>query len=445
MVIEKIVLIQPAHQGRIWGKAAGSPYTLMRLASMVPSDLPIEIWDENLGPLNYEQLNPRTLVGISSMTVTIEGAQAIAARARQRGSPVVVGGVHATLVPDEVAPWADVVVVGEAYRTWPKIIEDFVNGTPQPRYVDVEWASLDTLAPITDRVIRQVDEHHNYWTPSLEITRGCPRNCTFCTAIRVSGKIMRHRPVEQIVEEIERRRLKRFFLTDDNLGLNFHTDPAYIERVFRALEPLPIRGWTTQTELIVAQYPDLIDLARRAHMDKFFIGFESINPDNRRDLGGKTKGQIADIKRVVRTIHERGLNVVGLFVFGFDHDTVEVFEKTWQFFREAEFDGVSVTVLTPFPGTPQREQLIAQGRLLPNVPWRHYDTAHVAFRPALMTVEQLRAGYDWLCRQVYSPRQIVARGVRAVARYPLNQLRAKAFSSFSTDIGYRNAYALRYR
>ncbi|MBI5652901.1 MAG: B12-binding domain-containing radical SAM protein [Chloroflexi bacterium] len=445
MQIEKIVLIQPAHQGRIWGKAAGSPYTLMRLASMVPSDIPIEIWDENLGPLNYARLNPRTLVGISSMTVTSEGAQTIATRARQRGSPVVVGGVHSTLVPDEVAPWADTVVVGEAYRTWLQIIQDCANDQLKPRYVDVEWASLDTLAPITDRVIKHVDEHRHYWTPSLEITRGCPRNCTFCTAVRVSGKIMRHRPVEQIVEEIARRRIKRFFLTDDNLGLNFHTDPAYIEKVFRALEPLPIRSWTTQTELIVAQYPDLIDLARRAHMDKFFIGFESINPENRRDLGGKTKGQVADVKRVVRAIHARGLNVVGLFVFGFDHDTVEVFEKTWQFIRESEFDGVSVTVLTPFPGTPQREQLIAQDRLLPNVPWSHYDTAHVAFRPALMTVEQLRAGYDWLCRQVYSPRQIATRGMRALGRYPLSQARAKAFSSFSTDIGYRNAYALRYR
>lgn len=445
MDIEKIILIQPAHQGRILGKAAGSPYTLMRLASMVPANLPVEIWDENLGPLNYARLNPRTLVGISSMTVTIEGAQRIATQVRQRGSKVVIGGVHATLVPDEVAAWADVVVVGEAYRTWPQIIQDFAAEKLQPQYKDIEWASLDTLAPITDRVIRHVDEHRHYWTPSLEITRGCPRNCTFCTAVRVSGKIMRHRPVEQIVEEIKRRKLTRFFLTDDNLGLNFHTDPAYIEQVFRALEPLPIRSWTTQTELIVAQYPDLIDLARRAHMDKFFIGFESINPDNRRDLGGKTKGQVADVKRVVRAIHERGMNVVGLFVFGFDHDTTDVFQTTWDFIRETEFDGVSVTVLTPFPGTPQREQLIAQERLLPNVPWHHYDTAHVTYRPKLMTVEQLRQGYDWLCRQVYSPRQIATRGIRALGRYPLSQARAKAFSSFSTDIGYRNAYALRYR
>jgi hypothetical protein len=136
---------------------------------------------------------------------------------------------------------------------------------------------------------------------------------------------------------------------------------------------------------------------------------------------------------------------VGLFVFGFDHDTVDVFEKTWQFIRETEFDSVSVTALTPFPGTPQRETLIKESRLLPNMPWSHYDTAHVVFRPAMMTVEQLRQGYDWMCRQVYSPRQIAARGSRMLRRYPLRMARAKVFSSFSTDIGYRNAYAFRSR
>jgi radical SAM superfamily enzyme YgiQ (UPF0313 family) len=206
-----------------------------------------------------------------------------------------------------------------------------------------------------------------------------------------------------------------------------------------------LHSWTTQTELIIAEFPDLLDLARRAHLDKFFVGFESINPDNRRDLGGKTKGQAADIKRIVRRIHDHGLGVVGLFVFGFDHDTVDVFERTWQFIRETEFDGVSVTVLTPFPATPQRELLIQEGRLFPNVPWSHYDTAHVTFHPKLMTAEQLREGYDWLCRRVYSPSAIATRGLRALSRYPLGLARAKAFSSFSTDVGYRNAYAFRNR
>lgn len=445
MDIDRIVLIQPGHAGKIWGKAAGAPYTLMRLASMVPDELPVEIWDENLGPLNYDRLNARTLVGISSMTLTIDSAKKIAQEAHTRGGQVVVGGVHATLVPEEVGTWADSVIVGEAYHTWLEIIQDAASRNLKPRYVDESWAALGTLEPINDRVLREVDEHNRYWTPSLEITRGCPRNCTFCTAIRVSGKILRHRPIDQVVEEIERRHLRRFFLTDDNFGLNFRTNPDYIEKLFRALEPLPLHGWTAQSELIVAYHPDLLDMARRAHMSKFFVGFESINPNNKHELGGKTKGQISDYKRIVRTIHERGMNVVGLFVFGFDHDTTDVFDTTWQFIRETEFDSVSITVLTPFPETPQRATLIKENRLLPNVPWSHYDTAHVTFRPALMTVEQLREGYDWMCRNVYSPRQIATRGLRSLRRYPLRLARAKAFSSFSTDIGYRQAYGFRNR
>ncbi len=137
-----------------------------------------------------------------------------------------------------------------------------------------------------------VDEHRNYWTPYLEITRGCPRSCTFCTAIRVSGQKMRLRPVEEVVEEIERRKLRRFFLTDDNFGLNFRLFPAYMEELFRALAKLPLDGWTAQAEQMVAEHPDLLDLAREAHLDKFFIGFESINPGNRKELGGKARGDV---------------------------------------------------------------------------------------------------------------------------------------------------------
>lgn len=443
MNVERIVLVQPRHQGKIWGKAAGSPYTLMRLASMVPDEIPVEIWDENLGTPDYARLNPNTLVGISSMTVTIDGAQNIAARAHDRGSKVVVGGVHSTLMPEDVAEWSDSVVVGEAYHTWRRIIADFEANQLAPRYTDESWESLDHLAPISQRVIDLADEHRNYWTPSLEITRGCPRNCSFCTAIRVSGKIMRLRPIDHVIEEIERRRLKRFFLTDDNFGLNFRLHPEYMEELFRRLAKLPLDSWSAQSEMMVAQFPDLLALAREAHLDKFFIGFESVNAGNRRDLGGKSQGKVEEYRRAVKAIHAQGIAVVGLFVTGFDHDTVSVFQDTWDFVRDTEFDSVSATVLTPFPATPQREDLIQENRLLPNVPWRHYDTAHVTFHPALMTVEQLREGYDWLCRQLYSPRTIVTRGARSLLRHPLHRARVKAFSSFSTDLGYRKAYGLR--
>jgi radical SAM superfamily enzyme YgiQ (UPF0313 family) len=206
----------------------------------------------------------------------------------------------------------------EAYRTWPQIIQDFIHDTLQPHYHDSEWADLTGVAPITDRVIQMVDENRNYWTPMMEITRGCPRNCSFCTAIRVSGQRMRLRPIEEVVvDEIERRRIKRFFLTDDNFGLAFRTNPEYVEALFKALERLPLHGWTAQAEMLVSTHPDLLDLARRAHFDKFFIGFESVNPANRRELGGKSKGLVVQYKGH-QAIQAHSIGVVGLFVFGFD-------------------------------------------------------------------------------------------------------------------------------
>ncbi len=445
MELEKIVLVYPKRDGLIFGRGHGSPYTLMRLASLVPPEIPVEIWDEDLRPLDFTRLSPRTLMGITSKTLSIERAQAIAMAAKARGAAVVVGGTHATLAPDDVAPWADTVVGGEAYRTWLQIIQDFLADRLQKNYVDEEWAPLAGVARLTDRVIKMVDEKRQYWTPHLEITRGCPRNCTFCTAIRVSGKIMRHRPIDEVVDEIQRRRINRFFLTDDNFGLNFRTDPHYIVQLFEALRRLPLNGWTAQAEMMVGEFPELLELARAAHLDKLFIGFESVNPGNVRDMGGKSKGDQEKYKQVIREVHRHGIGVVGLFVFGFDHDTPQVFEETWKFVRESELDGVSATILTPYPGTPQREQWIQENRLIPNTPWSKYDTAHVTYYPQLMTVEQLRDGYDWLCRTLYNPLSIAARGVRAMRRVPLSKARSKLFSTFSTDFGYRKTYSFRYQ
>ncbi len=446
MEIRKVVLIHPGREGRIWGRATGAPYTLMRLASLVPAGIPVEIWDENLEPLDKKlrQLGSHDLVGITSKTLAIESAERFARIAHEAGvQTVVVGGAHATLMPEDVARWADVVVTGEAYRTWPQIIQDFVDDDLKPHYHDSEWADLAGVAPITDRVIEMMGENRDYWTPMMEITRGCPRNCTFCTAIRVSGQRMRLRPIEEIVDEIQRRRIKRFFLTDDNFGLAFRTNPDYIEALFKALEPLPLHGWTAQAEMLVSTHPDLLKLARRAHFDKFFIGFESVNPANRRELGGKSKGLVAQYKEAIKTIQSHGIGVVGLFVFGFDHDTPQTLIDTWDFVRESELDSVSMTVLTPYPGTPFRTQLIAEERLM-DKPWRYYDTAHVTYYPKRMSVEELEKTYDWFCRQVYSPVSMARRGWRTLRRHPVSRMPTKVFGSFSTDYGYRRTFNWRH-
>ena len=353
--MRRIVLIQPKRDGRVFGKSPGSPYTLMRLASLVPDEVPVEIWDENVRPLALDTLREGDLVGVTSMTVTIEGAEQIARRAMKQGAGVVMGGVHATLMPDHTSTFAHSVMVGEGYFTWQQVIKDFgaegIKGM-QPRYEDERWADLAGLATISDRVIKMVDEANNYWTPYLEITRGCPRNCDFCTAIRVSGRRMRLRPVDEVVDEIKRRKIKRFFLTDDNFGLNFTTDPDYCASLFEALAKLDLHGWTCQSEMSIAKHPELLEMSIAAHLDKHFVGFESVNPNNRSSLGGKSKGQADQTREAIRTIRATGVGVVGLFVMGFDEDTPATFQAMWDFIRTSELDSVSTTMLTPYPGTP---------------------------------------------------------------------------------------------
>lgn len=447
MELRKIVLIQPGREGRIFGKAPATPYTLMRLASLVPDDIDVEIWHHDWEPVEpkLRTLGRHDLVGITAKTLEIEQAEHFAKIAREAGvETIVIGGSHATLIPEDVERWADVVVTGEAYRTWPKIIQDFINDALQPRYDDTEWANLSGVAPLSDRVIKMMDERRRFWTPMMEITRGCPRNCSFCTAIRVSGQKMRFRPVEEVVEEIERRKLDRFFLTDDNFGLAFAIDPDYTEKLFLALEKLPLRGWTTQAEMMVAKYPELLKLGKRAHLDKLFIGFESVNPDNRRELGGKSKGQTKQYFEAIRAIQQHGLGVVGLFVFGFDSDTPKVMWDTWEFAKKAGLDSLSTTILTPYPGTPFREQLIRENRLIPDKSWRFYDTAHVTYYPKMMTVAEFEREYDRVCRAIYSPLRIAQRGLRALFRHPVRRMPAKAFGSFSTDYGYRRTFAWRH-
>lgn len=447
MELRKIVLIQPGREGRIFGRSPAASYTLMRLASLVPDDIAVEIWHHDWEPVEpkLRQLGKHDLVGITAKTLEVEQAEYFAALARQAGvQSIVVGGNHATLMPEDVRRWADVIVTGEAYRTWPQIIQDFQNDRLKPHYDDTEWADLKGVAPLSERVITMVDERRRYWTPMMEITRGCPRNCSFCTAIRVSGQKMRFRPVEEVVEEIERRRIDRFFLTDDNFGLSFIIDPDYTEKLFLALEKLPLRGWTTQAEMAVYKYPELLKLARRAHLDKFFIGFESVNPDNWRELGGKSKGLIKQYQESVETIHAHGIGVVGLFVFGFDNDTPQVMWDTWEFGRQVGLDSMSTTILTPYPGTPFREQLLQENRLMPDKSWRYYDTAHVVYYPKQMTVAEFEREYDKVCRTIYSPFRIAQRGLRSLARHPLRRVPAKMFGSFSTDYGYRRTFAWRH-
>lgn len=178
MPIRKVVLIQPRRDGRFWGRGTSQPYTLMRLASLVPAAIPVEIWDEDLGELPIHSLGRGDLVGISAKTPLIDRAKMLTKCIQKQGTTVVLGGTHTTLVPDEVEAWADIAVVAEAHPKRPQLIRDFEQGSLQTRYADEEWTPLDSgVALARDWVLEQVKEYINYCTPYLEIARGCPRNC----------------------------------------------------------------------------------------------------------------------------------------------------------------------------------------------------------------------------------------------------------------------------
>ena len=214
-----------------------------------------------------------------------------------------------------------------------------------------------------------MDEHRNYWTPYLEITRGCPRSCTFCTAIRVSGQKMRLRPVGEVVEEIERRKLRRFFLTDDNFGLNFRLFPEYMEELLRALAKLPLDGWTAQAEQMVAEHPGPAGPGPRGAPGQVLHRLRVDQPGQPQGTGRQgTRATWSSRKQVIETVQKHGIGVVGLFVYGFDSDTPDIFPTAWECIKNSGLDSVSATILTPYPGTVQRKDLLGAG---PHPPARH--------------------------------------------------------------------------
>jgi radical SAM superfamily enzyme YgiQ (UPF0313 family) len=117
---------------------------------------------------------------------------------------------------------------------------------------------------------------------------------------------------------------------------------------------------------------------------------------------------------------------------------------TWKFGKNSGLDSMSTTILTPYPGTPFRDQLVAENRLIPDKSWRYYDTAHVTYYPKQMSVETFEREYDKICRTIYSPWRIAQRGFRALKRHPVRRMPAKAFGSFSTDYGYRRLFSWRH-
>jgi radical SAM superfamily enzyme YgiQ (UPF0313 family) len=420
----KIQLLSPA--GEIHRSRTGifktalryAPLTLTTLAALVPPELDAEvaIQDEGVQPLDLDF--PPSLVGITAITGTALRAYAIADELRARGHTVVLGGVHATLLPDEAAAHADAVVTSYAERSWPQLLRDYAAGRLQERYFAPTGKRLDGV-PIARRDLLKRERYAT--VNSIEATRGCPHKCDFCAVPAAWSNLYAHRPIEEVIAELKTFEGRHALFID----LSPVEDVAYAKALYTAMIPLRFR-WVGLATTRIAEDDELLRLAARSGCKGLLIGFESISQST---LEETRKGfhHARNYEEVVRKLHDHGIGIQGCFVFGFDNDDTSVFERTVEFVDRVKIDLPRYAVMTPFPGTGYYRRMEAEGRLL-HKNWALYDVEHVVFQPRQMSPERLQEGLEWAWRQSYSFKSMFTRVAGSRCVLPL---------SISLNLGYR--------
>jgi len=420
----RTVLISPKgplyrHRGGIWKKSLRyQPLTLTTLAALIPPELPIELQliDEGIAevPLDLEA----DLIGFTVITGTAPRAYELADHFRRRGITVVMGGPHVTLIPEDASDHADSVVVGYAEDSWPQLLRDFSAGNLQALYQ--QGANLD----LADRPFARRDllPSKKYLTNNVfEATRGCIHNCDFCVVPTAWGRKPLQKPPEQVVADIQHHGARKLIFVD----LNLIADREYSLRLFKALVPLGVQ-WYGLSTVLLANDPELLELSARSGCRGLLMGLESISVQNLRQ-NHKGFNSPEKFARVVEALHAHGIALQGCFVFGLDHDELDVFLKTAEFAVEAKIDLPRFAIVTPFPNTALYKRLEAEGRLLTR-DWELYDGQHVVFKPARMSVEELQTGAEAAWKHAYSVRSITRRILHSPAAWPVK---------LGTNLGYR--------
>jgi radical SAM superfamily enzyme YgiQ (UPF0313 family) len=436
-----VLLIMP--DGNIHKIGAGSfkrsmreaPLTLTTLAALVPgsSGCTVEIVDESIG---QNPLNRRAdLVGISVITGTAPRAYDLAAHYRSRGVPVVLGGVHVTLLPEEAARHADAIVIGPAERTWPQLLEDAAGGRLAERYQGAEQsAPMLTGIPIPRRALQK---NRRYNIPdAVMATRGCPNTCDFCTVPNVFPYYAK-RPVADVIDDVRTVR-SRFFVFND---VSLTDDTDYAKELFGALIPLKKR-WAGLATVRVAQDQELLGLMRRSGCQGLLIGFESVSQASLLEIH-KGFNRTTRYGEVVKTLHEHEMCVQGTFIFGFDHDDASVFDETLACIDDIGVDIPRFSILTPYPGTRLFARLSSEGRLL-SYAWSDYDTMHVVFEPARMSAEALYQGFKRVYRQAFMLGRIRSRLRSAGFRGLVSLIGNLTYRRFANRLDREDRYARPY-
>lgn len=378
----KITFVRPNMTGARSSDAM-EPLVFGILAARTPPDVETVLYDERLEPIPFDE--PTDLVALTVETYTARHAYQVATRFRRRGVPVVVGGYHPTFLPDEALHYADAVVVGDAEGLWEGVVEDTRRGRLRRLYRAAGQPALDGPSPD-----RRLYGGKRYAPISLvQYGRGCRYACDFCSIHAFYGTNLRQRPVRDVVAEIEALNARHVFLVDDNIFI----DVPRAEELFRALVPLRVR-WSCQVSIDVAANGPLLKLMERSGCLTAVVGFESLDERNLTQMRKRWNLRHGDYATSVRRLQDHGVMIYGTFVFGYDHDTPAVFDRSLEFALDSKFYLANFNPLTPMPGAALYDRLRAEGRLIHPRWWLapDYRYGQATFRPRGMTPDQLTAG-----------------------------------------------------
>lgn len=339
---------------RVW-----KPLGLLAVAGLTPSEWEISIIDENLDVPDYEALPRPDLVGITAFTSQANRAYELAGEFRRRGVPVVMGGIHVSMCLDEARRHADSVVTGEAESVWAQVLEDARQGRLQPVYAG-QHASMADIPPARHDLLTG-----GYAFGSIQTTRGCPLDCSFCSVSAFNGYRYRQRPIAAVVEEFRTIREKLVLIVDDNLIGISTKHLARAKDLFRAMIRAKLRKkWICQATINMSDDEELLSLAAKAGCKGVFIGFESPTAEGLAEVGKKFNLlKHRDLRASVRRIQRHGLVVLGSFIIGLDSDHRGIGERTAEAADHYGVDILNALFLTPLPGTRLWDQMKAQGRI----------------------------------------------------------------------------------
>jgi radical SAM superfamily enzyme YgiQ (UPF0313 family) len=394
----KILLISPVRDSnQRTNKGLMMPQlSLFILDGLTPKEHTVKIIEEEYARIDFDE--ECDLVGISCMTSNAQRAYYIASEFKKRNRTIVMGGVHPTILPDEVLQFSDSVVIGEAEGVWEKLLDDFSHNRLEKKYHQEQ-------PDITKHVVKNFSSLKSkrlFNIIPIMTTRGCPYNCDFCSVSNLFGTKVRHVPIENVILDIKESKAKNFIFLDDNIIGN----TRYAKELFKALIPLKIH-WIGQASISFAKDTELMRLAAKSGCKKLFFGLETVCESELKKYK-KTFKDISGLEDAIRKIKKMGILVHASMIFGFDTDTHETFEDTLKFLVRNKISTVSFNVLTPYPGTKTFDEMQKAGRLL-TTEWKYYDHNTVVFKPKNMSPVELQEGKTIARRKFYELSSVMKR------------------------------------